>query len=51
MTITTFNPMILSKEADSIIKLLEEMGFEKKRNSGGVYEWRGFRIRGGASAL
>ena len=30
MTITTFNPMILSKEADSIIKLFEEMGFEKK---------------------
>ncbi|MCR4740390.1 MAG: hypothetical protein K5886_09070 [Lachnospiraceae bacterium] len=30
MTITTFNPMILSKDADSIIKLFEEMGFEKK---------------------
>ena len=30
MTITTFNPMILSKDADNIIKLFEEMGFEKK---------------------
>ena len=30
MTITTFNPMILSKDADSIIKLFEEMGFERK---------------------
>lgn len=30
MTITTFNPMILSKDADSIIKLFEELGFEKK---------------------
>ena len=29
MTITTFNPMILSKNADEIIKLFEEMGFEK----------------------
>ncbi len=31
-------------------KLLER-GFTKRRNSGGVYEWLGFRIRGGASAL
>ena len=30
MTITTFNPMILSKDADSIISLFEEIGFEKK---------------------
>ena len=30
MTITTFNPMILSKEADQIIKLFEELGFEKR---------------------
>lgn len=30
MTITTFNPMILSKDADTIIKLFEELGFEKK---------------------
>ena len=30
MNITTFNPMILSKDADSIIKLFEEMGFERR---------------------
>lgn len=30
MNITTFNPMILSKDADNIVKLFEEMGFEKK---------------------
>ena len=30
MEITTFNPMILSKDADNIIKLFEEMGFEKR---------------------
>ncbi len=29
MQITTFNPMILSKNADEIIKLFEELGFEK----------------------
>ena len=30
MTITTFNPMILSKDADNIIKLFEELGFERR---------------------
>jgi hypothetical protein len=30
MEITTFNPMILSKNADEIIKLFEELGFERK---------------------
>ena len=30
MQITTFNPMILSKNADEIIKLFEEMGFERR---------------------
>ena len=30
MKITTFNPMILSKDADAIIKLFEELGFEKR---------------------
>ena len=29
MTITTFNPMILSKNADEIIKLFEALGFER----------------------
>ena len=30
MQITTFNPMILSKDADAVIALFEELGFEKK---------------------
>lgn len=30
MKITTFNPMILSSKADDVIKLFEELGFEKK---------------------
>ena len=30
MKITTFNPMILSPHAEDIIKLFEELGFEKR---------------------
>ena len=30
MTITTFNPMIISSNADEIIRLFEALGFEKK---------------------
>jgi hypothetical protein len=30
MKITSFNPMIVSKDAESIISLFEELGFEKK---------------------
>ena len=30
MQITTFNPMILSRNADEIIQLFEELGFERK---------------------
>ena len=29
MQITTFNPMILSPKADEVIKLFEDLGFEK----------------------
>ena len=29
MKITTFNPMIVSAKADEVIKLFEELGFEK----------------------
>lgn len=36
MQITTFNPMILSKSADDIIKLFEELGFEKKHQKDGI---------------
>ena len=30
MKITTFNPLIVSKDADKIISLFEELGFEKR---------------------
>ena len=30
MQITTFNPMILTKNADEVIKLFEELGFERR---------------------
>ncbi len=36
MTITTFNPMILSKNAEEIVALFEEMGFEKRHQRDGI---------------
>ena len=36
MQITTFNPMILSKNADDIIKLFEEIGFERRHQVNNV---------------
>ena len=36
MKITTFNPLILSKEAGEIVKLFEELGFEKRHGKTGV---------------
>lgn len=30
MQITTFNPLIVSKESEAVIKLLEDLGFEKR---------------------
>ena len=36
MTITTFNPMILSKNADEIIKLFEELGFERRHQKDNI---------------
>lgn len=35
MKITSFNPLILSKDAESIISLFEELGFEKRHNKVG----------------
>jgi hypothetical protein len=35
MKITTFNPSIISKDAESIVSLFEELGFEKKHNKTG----------------
>lgn len=36
MKISTFNPMILSKNAEEIIKLFEELGFEKKHQNDNI---------------
>ena len=35
MKITTFNPLILSKDAKDIVKLFEELGFEKRHGKTG----------------
>lgn len=36
MKITTFNPMILSKNADEIINLFEELGFERRHQKDNI---------------
>ena len=36
MQITTFNPMILSRNADEIIKLFEELGIERRHKKTGI---------------
>ncbi|SFR85240.1 VOC family protein [[Clostridium] aminophilum] len=36
MQITTFNPMILSKNAEEIIKLFEELGFERRHQKDNI---------------
>ncbi|MBR6918386.1 MAG: hypothetical protein IKN38_09405 [Clostridia bacterium] len=36
MKITSFNPLIVTKDADSAIKLFEEMGFEQRHTKGGI---------------
>ena len=35
MKITTFNPLIISKDAEKIVALFEELGFEKHHNKQG----------------
>ena len=36
MKITTFNPQIITKDAEPIVKLFEELGFEKRHNPDGI---------------
>ena len=36
MRITTFNPMIISNDAENDIKLFEELGFERKHKKTGI---------------
>ena len=36
MKITTFNPQIITKDAELIVDLFEELGFEKRHNPEGI---------------
>ena len=38
MKITSFNPQIITKNADSVVALFEAMGFEKRHNKEGIGE-------------
>ena len=38
MKITTFNPQIITKDAESIIRLFQELGFERRHNPEGIGE-------------
>ncbi len=47
MKITTFNPQIITKSAEPVVKLFEELGFEKRHNPKGIGELdvTGFRMK------
>lgn len=36
MRITTFNPMIITKNADEVVRLFEELGFEKRHEKSNI---------------
>ena len=36
MKITTFNPQIITKDAEAVAKLFEELGFERRHNPKGI---------------
>ena len=38
MEITSFNPSILTKDSEAVIKLFEELGFERRHTKTGVSE-------------
>lgn len=38
MKITTFNPQIITKDAEPIVQLFQELGFEKHHNPHGIGE-------------
>ena len=45
MQITTFNPIIISSKSDDIVKLFEELGFEKRHHNEEVEDRPGFRMK------
>lgn len=38
MKITSFNPLIITKDAESVIALFEELGFERRHKKTGINE-------------
>ena len=38
MKITTFNPQIITNDAETVVKLFEELGFERRHNPTGIGE-------------
>ena len=45
MKITTFNPQIITKNADSLVKFFEELGFEKRHDQKDIGEHKVEAIR------
>lgn len=45
MKITTFNPIIISSKSDDIVKLFEEIGFEKRHHNEEVEDRPSFRMK------
>lgn len=45
MKITTFNPQIITKDADTNVQLFEELGFEKRHDQEGIGEYNVEGIR------
>ena len=39
MKITTFNPMIITKDGESTIKLFEDLGFQQTHNKAEMWTW------------
>lgn len=37
MKITSFNPLIVTKDAESAVRLFEELGFEKRHTRARLY--------------
>lgn len=38
MKITTFNPQIITKDAEKVVEFFQELGFEKRHNPAGIGE-------------
>ncbi len=45
MQITTFNPMIITNDSESAIKLFEELGFERRHTKTGIGDGNGSDVR------